>query len=95
MKTITTTEAANIILSRNRRTLFAVTFIKKDGTERRMVARLGCHNRKKTDRSSNTAHIPKYITVFDMHADDFRNINLLTLTRLRSRGVEYIIAREA
>jgi Zn-dependent metalloprotease len=89
MATLTRAEAAHVILKKTGSTLFSVTFTKKDGTEREMVARLHCHNKKKTDNPSTVHAYPQYITVYDFQKEAFRNLNVNTLTRLKTGGVEY------
>lgn len=54
-----------------------VVFFKKDGSKRNMRFKLGVPS--KTGQPSTTAHIKKYVTVFDVVKNDFRNINLETV----------------
>jgi len=56
------------ILAKGNR-MFSVTFIKKDGSLRRMVARLGVRK--------------GLMVVFDMHKKEFRMINLNTIVELK------------
>lgn len=68
---------------------FAVTFIKKDGTERT----LNGHVRKVEghDGHNNTSHFEKYVTIVLNEKDDkgreqFRNVNVETITQLNIGG---------
>jgi hypothetical protein len=64
----------NKILSTNGR-FFSVKFIKADGSERKMVARLGV--KKYLRGGSSTVRDKDYlITVFDVQKGAYRNINL-------------------
>ena len=78
--------------------LFSVTFIKKNGEERRMVCRLGVRKGVKgveLDRQKKDKKLG-YLTVYDFNADrtldskgGFRRINLRTITKVRLGKVEY------
>ena len=66
------------ILATNGR-FFSVSFIKKDGTERRMTARLGV---KKDIKGVGLKFNPterNLIVVFDIHKKAYRMINLSTI----------------
>ena len=60
--------------------IFQVTFTKKNGELRKMTCRLGVKKGQKTGAPSTTAHIPQYLTVFDMKIQQYRNINIQKLT---------------
>lgn len=67
-------------------TIFSVTFTKKDGTVRTMVARL---NVKKGVKGTGMAYNPiekGLLPVFDMQKKGFRMINLKTVTELTIKG---------
>lgn len=67
-------------------TIFSVTFTKKDGTVRTMVARL---NVKKGVKGTGMAYNPiekGLLPVFDMQKNGFRMINLKTVTELTIKG---------
>jgi hypothetical protein len=67
----------------NGRIFFAV-FMKKDGTERRMLARLGV---KKYLHGGQLPWVPKdhdMITVFDMIKKEYRHINVSTMKLLKA-----------
>lgn len=62
--------------------IFGVTFIKKDGSERRMTARLGVRKDIKGVGLSFNPDERNLIVVFDMRKRAYRMINLLTITSL-------------
>lgn len=64
-----------------------VTFTKKDGQKRALNGRL--HVRSKTGKAPTTAHIPEYLTIYDVKAGGFRTINLDTVESIRMKGVEF------
>jgi len=71
-------------------TIFSVTFKKKDGTIRTMVARL---NVKKGVKGTGMAYNPiekGLLPVFDMQKKGFRMINLNTVTELTIKGEEVL-----
>jgi len=71
-------------------TIFSVTFIKKDGSERTMVARLHV---KKGVNGKGMAYNPVekgLLPVWDMQKNGFRMINLKTVTELKIKGEELI-----
>jgi hypothetical protein len=62
---------------------FSVSFIKKDGTERRMTARLGV---KKDIKGVGLKFNPterNLIVVFDIHKKAYRMINLSTIFKFK------------
>lgn len=64
-------------------TFFSVVFTKKDGSERKMLCRLGV---KKHLRGGSASHDMKHLLiVFDVEKKQYRTINLLTLTSLKFR----------
>ena len=71
-------------------TIFSVTFKKKDGTMRTMVARL---NVKKGVKGTGMAYNPiekGLLPVFDMQKKGFRMVNLNTVTELTIKGEEVL-----
>ena len=71
-------------------TIFSVTFIKKDGSERTMVARLHV---KKGVNGKGMAYNPVekgLLPVWDMQKNGFRMINLKTVTELKIRKEQII-----
>jgi hypothetical protein len=61
--------------------IFTVVFIKKDGSERTMNARLGV--KKHLKGGTSTLDADKYITVFDMQAGGYRAINRETIQSVK------------
>ena len=72
--------------------VFGVKFVKKDNSDRVMSCRFGVQSYLQTAGTpSTTAHIPKYITVFDMHKQAYRNVNLDTLIHIVSQQVKHLL----
>ena len=68
--------------------IFSCEFIKKDGSLRKMIARLGvAKNLKGGNNGASTKN--SLITVYDMIAGAYRMVNLSTLTALKVAGVNY------
>jgi len=68
--------------------IFAVQFIKKDGTLRMMLARLGVKkNLKGGTNGADTRN--SLITVWDMAKGGYRMVNLETLLTLKVNGTTY------
>lgn len=70
--------------------IFSCSFIKKDGTVRNMVARVGVHKNLKGGKSSKSIQ-NSLITVFDMLNGGYRMINLETIITLKVKGTHYQI----
>ena len=66
------------ILATNGR-FFSVSFIKKDGTERRMTARLGVKKGIKGVGLKFNPSDHNLMVVYDIHKRAYRMINLLTI----------------
>jgi len=70
--------------------IFHVEFYKKDGTLRKMNARLGVKKGVKgVGVNYKNPFIQPYINVYDMQKNAWRKINLDTIVRLKIKGVEY------
>lgn len=67
--------------------IFSVVFIKKDGTERRMVARLGVTKHLKGGEC--TLNREQYIIAFDMAKKAYRAINRDTIVSVSAMGENY------
>ncbi len=76
------------LLRESRGTIFTVKFTKLNGQERTLNGRLGVHT--KTGRPSSTAHIPKYLTVYDIGNKGFRTVNLDTVTYVATKGMRFV-----
>jgi hypothetical protein len=70
--------------------IFSCKFLKKDGSERLMNARLKVAKHLRGGVST-TAHKDNLITVFDMQAQNYRNINLITLKSVKWKGEEIFV----
>lgn len=68
--------------------IFSCSFVKKDGTKRDMVARVGVHKNLKGGKNGENK-TNSLITVFDMLNGGYRMINLETLISLKSGGIIY------
>lgn len=90
MKQIDTTKAEKLI-KKTKGQVFTAVFTKKDGTVKKMNCRLGV---SKGVNGNGLAYNPAdydLITVWDMKAQDYRMINLKTLTALQIKGEFYVI----
>lgn len=93
MEQITREEAVNTI-HKTKNSIFTVTFVKKDGSLRKMNCRKGVKKYLKgSGKPSTTHHIPKYITVFDMVKKGYRTINVTTIQALNIAGQSYEVAQ--
>ena len=70
--------------------IFSCTFSKKDGTIRKMIARLGVQKDLK-DGNNGASYKNALITVYDMLNNGYRMINLSTLQCLKVHGTNYKI----
>lgn len=79
-------ELASIVAASNGR-FVSVTFIKKDGTERSMLCRLGVTKHLKGGESKLNAD--QYLTVFDVQKEAYRAINKETILSVKLAGATY------
>ncbi len=91
-KTIDKTKAKQLINKTNGR-IFSASFTKKDFTRRIMLARLGVKKHLKKDPKPRPYDPSKHdlITVYDMHKNNYRMINLKTLDTLSINKTNYIV----
>ena len=68
--------------------IFSCEFIKKDGSLRKMVARLGVAKNLKGGRNGASSK-NSLITVYDMAKQAYRMVNLETLQTVKVNGVTY------
>lgn len=68
--------------------MFSVEFIKKDNTLRKMTARTRVKSHLHGGHST-TSHKKNLVTVFDMNAVGYRNINIDTIQKIKYAGVTY------
>lgn len=73
--------------------LFSVTFIKKDGTERKLVGRLGVT--KGLVGGRRTLDPETYLIVWDVQNGGYRAVNRGTIIRARVRGQVLEVDEEA
>jgi hypothetical protein len=83
--TLTNVEKSQYIQEKVQGKIFSVSFIKKDGTERTMVCRLGVQ--KHLTGGKNVNDPSQHLTVFDMHKKAYRNVALGTIYQLRCKDV--------
>lgn len=75
-------------IPRNR--IFSATFIKKDGSTRKMIARRGVQRAKGTGSYSHTKDTRRNnITVWDMQTGEYRAIPLDRTISMRIDGIDY------
>jgi hypothetical protein len=79
-------ELASIVASSNGR-FVSVVFIKKDGTHRAMLCRLGVTKHLKGGESKLDAD--QYLTVFDVQKEAYRAINRDTIVSVKLAGMTY------
>lgn len=66
--------------------IFSVDFIKKDGSLRKMVARLGVRKHLKGGTLRYNAEEKSLLPVFDMEKQAYRMINISTIQEIRFDG---------
>jgi plasmid rolling circle replication initiator protein Rep len=69
--------------------IFSAVFIKKDGTLREIVCRLGVKKHLKGGELKYSPDDYNYLTVFDMQKEQYRMINVNTLKSIKVDGVTY------
>ena len=91
-KTIDKDKAKQLINQSNGR-IFSASFTKKDFTRRIMLARLGVKKHLKKDAKQRPYEPSKHdlITVYDMHINKYRMINLKTLDSLNINKTNYVV----
>ena len=71
--------------------IFSVTFIKKDGSKRKMLARKGVR-KNLTGKGMKYKPLGKgLLPVFDMQKKAYRIINLMTVLEWKANGVLHIV----
>lgn len=74
--------------------IFSVDFIKKDGTPRHLVGRLGVKKHLKGGKNT-AAHIKdsqgnqRYQTIYEVSTGCYKNVNLETVSCIKGAGKEY------
>jgi hypothetical protein len=74
--------------------IFSVDFIKKDGSLRKMVARLGVRKHLKGGTLKYNAEEKSLLPVFDMEKQSYRMINILTIQEIRVDGRTIVLEDE-
>lgn len=69
--------------------IFTIEFTKKDGTLRKMKARMGVtkYHVNKPPIPSTVAHLPQYLTVFDLEKMNYRNVNITKIKKFKCGDV--------
>lgn len=91
MQTISRIEAVKIISGTDGQ-IFSAVFVKKDGSDRQIVCRLGVQKGVKGVGLAYDPHSYGLVTVFDVQKNEFRHINASTLKALTVSGEQYQIA---
>lgn len=68
--------------------IVSVDFIKKDGTTRKLVGRLGV--KKYLKGGTKTTDDDKYISIYDIQNHGYRSINRDTILGIRACGIEAV-----
>jgi hypothetical protein len=84
-----TTMTINEIKNLAQNQIFSVKFIKKDGSLREMVCRLGVKKHLKGGELAYDAKSLGYLPVFDMQKEDYRMINTNTIVEIKINGQVY------
>ncbi len=71
--------------------IFSVEFVKQDGTERKMVCRLGVTKHLKGGELKHSPEKLNHLIVFDLQTMGYRTINVNTLKKITVDGVTYEI----
>jgi len=79
---------ADEVIKATKGKIFSCSFIKKDGTVRNMVARIGVTKNLKGGKNG-ASEKNSLVTVFDMLNGGYRMVNLETLQSLKVSGVKY------
>ncbi len=79
---------ADEIIRATKGKIFSCSFIKKDGTVRNMVARIGVQKNLKGGKNG-ASDKNSLVTVFDMLNGGYRMINLETLITIKANGNQY------
>jgi len=94
MQNIITESQAKQLIANTAGAIFITQFVKKDKSVRDMLCRLNVKKYLKTNKASTTAHLPQYITVFEMGVAagaNYRNINITTMLTLTINKVVHVI----
>jgi hypothetical protein len=70
---------------------FTVTFIKKDGTLRKLNGKLGVTKHLKGGKKSYDDSKFNYITVYDLANKGYRTVNLNTIKTINAQGLKVTV----
>jgi hypothetical protein len=70
---------------------FSVRFIKKDGEERKMVARLGVRSRLNGKGASYNAESVNNLVIFSTKDNGYRTINIDRLVSVKAYGIVHTV----
>lgn len=76
-------QEARELIQKTRGKIFSATFVKKDNTRRRMVARLGVTRHLQGGKRAYDPDKYNLVPVFDMENQGYRSINLETIEEFR------------
>lgn len=88
MKKISKIKARNMIYKTNGE-FFSAQFVKKDGSIRDMVCRLGVTKHLKGGELAFDPHERGLIVVYEMNVDGYRMINIKSLRQVKIGGETY------
>ena len=83
--TISRTKVYNKLMD-NKGKFFSCTFTKKDGSTRRLCGRLGVTQHLKGGVNKVQRPDNNYVTVWDREIEDYRTLNLATVTEINIAG---------
>lgn len=82
-----TTEIKKIVGNK----IFSAIFTKKDGTERKILCRLGVKKHLKGGVKKYDTESLNYLTVYSLDSRGYRTLNLNTIKQLKANGNTYIL----
>jgi len=86
---VTTRATLKSIIRTANNKFVGLTFVKKDGSVRRLNGRMNIAS--KTGAAPTVAGLSEYLTIFDMQARNYRNVNMDTIQSIRTGGVELFV----
>lgn len=84
MKNIT----AQLLLELAKDRFVTVTFVKKDGSIRKMNGRFGVHKGTKGN-TATSEHVPNLLVFRDVQKQEYRHINVNTILSVKANGKAY------
>lgn len=77
----------NHLIDNSNGKIMTVTFVKQDGTIRRLNGRVGVRKHlKQTGESNNTIDRSKYIVMYDLKKNGYRSVNRETIVSVKING---------